>query len=169
MDGCKHCVLQHLKIPNSKSIRSISAHIFQGPVFRIRTKEYFMALYGVLIKKQQVENGFCSSLGDSNRKYWHLRITPAETVNTWITQQRWIPFSDVISISSPEIKCHHLNSKHWTDVMSFYVHGDSQSAWDRFLTYKTELINLISALWDRASWHMFKCVRGWWVYVVCFQ
>lgn len=53
MDGCKHCVLQHLKIPNSKSVWSISAHIFQGPVFRICTKEYFMALYGVLIKNNR--------------------------------------------------------------------------------------------------------------------
>lgn len=104
-------------------------------------------------KKQQVENGFCSSMSDYNHKYWYLRITPAETVNTLITQQRWIPLSDVISVSSTEIKCLHLNSKHWMDMMIFYVHGDSQSSCDSFLIYKMELINLLSALWDQANWH----------------
>lgn len=120
-------------------------------------------------KKQQVGNGFCSSMSDYNRKCWYLRITPAETLNTLITQQPWIPFSDVISVSSTEIKCHHLNSKHRMDMMIFYVHGDSQSACDSFLICKMGLINLPSALWDQASWHTWNVWDDGEWYVGCFQ
>lgn len=112
-------------------------------------------------KKQQVENGFCSSESDYNHKYWYLRITPAETVNTLVTQQGWIPFSDVTSIPGTEIECHHLNSKHWMDMMIFYVHGDSRRACDSFLVYKIKADKSHLSIVGPSKLTHIKCLRWW--------